>query len=595
MSVDVIDLDSQLGQYGLGLILVGPLLGLSMSSGYRYLHVAGDGSKVYQTITFGFVQVEANALRQRADIVEKLEKRFAEVIVFDSHLEMARAVRKRWPNEETARVLTSAEQEAKAEATKRPETAKGANRPERIDTGKIAGAPPGDLRDEGEPVDYTDNREVVSTLGTPRLRDRGPPNAGLRPVATLTPPSLFTAGPSYAPSGDCVPTQQLHSEFGRDNIARALLRLESDLRPAQTPASPSSPTAIPRRSPSGDRVPAHQQRHSRLSQDDIARAILRLESDLHRAPTRPSNLAATPNQLHTGYCALTRQQRQPGLDQDNAALSVVGLETSDQLGGVQRPHFARSLTSTLRRICAVSSVALVAWAIALPSAPNVPGKTVQGPVPAPLISLDRNEASAPAASASVPIQQEKADKLALVVEPTLAGLPSVSRQQEAANEPAPQVEPTAIAPVPNQPTEANKPPPQVELAHTTLPLSPPSQAVQAEAAPVSWPQLGPTRGSNVAIGLNAEQIAGLVSRGMDFLRSGDYTSARLVLGRAAEADSASAALMLGATFDPLVIQQLSGIGIAPDVARARQWYQRAAELGSDAASQQLAKLAQSGK
>ena len=82
----------------------------------------------------------------------------------------------------------------------------------------------------------------------------------------------------------------------------------------------------------------------------------------------------------------------------------------------------------------------------------------------------------------------------------------------------------------------------------------------------------------------------LVKRGQDFLQNGDLASARLILRRAAEAGSANAALALGATFDPLVIQRLGVIGIEPDTARARQWYQRAAELGSATASQQLTKL-----
>jgi TPR repeat protein len=34
------------------------------------------------------------------------------------------------------------------------------------------------------------------------------------------------------------------------------------------------------------------------------------------------------------------------------------------------------------------------------------------------------------------------------------------------------------------------------------------------------------------------------------------------------------------------------VGREPDAARARKWYQKAMELGSEVASQQLAKLAQ---
>ena len=93
--------------------------------------------------------------------------------------------------------------------------------------------------------------------------------------------------------------------------------------------------------------------------------------------------------------------------------------------------------------------------------------------------------------------------------------------------------------------------------------------------------------------LDAEEIATLVNRGTDSLKNGDLASARLLLRRAAESGSANAALMLGETYDPLSIQQLGAIGVVPDVEQARQWYEKAAALGSVAASQQLVKLAHS--
>jgi hypothetical protein len=89
-----------------------------------------------------------------------------------------------------------------------------------------------------------------------------------------------------------------------------------------------------------------------------------------------------------------------------------------------------------------------------------------------------------------------------------------------------------------------------------------------------------------------EEISALIKLAQGFLSNRDFSSARLLLRRAAEAGSAAAALSLGETFDPLVIQQLHTIGVQPDPAKAREWYQRAAQLGSDAASQHLAKLAQ---
>jgi TPR repeat protein len=120
-------------------------------------------------------------------------------------------------------------------------------------------------------------------------------------------------------------------------------------------------------------------------------------------------------------------------------------------------------------------------------------------------------------------------------------------------------------------------------------------SVQAETAPVFGPQSPQAQEGSAARQLDAEEIATLINRGTDALKRGDLVSARLLLRRAAEADSASAALMLGTTFDPLVIQQLGAIGVVPDVAQARQWYEKAAELGSDTASERLAKLPQTGQ
>lgn len=109
-------------------------------------------------------------------------------------------------------------------------------------------------------------------------------------------------------------------------------------------------------------------------------------------------------------------------------------------------------------------------------------------------------------------------------------------------------------------------------------------------APQPPPPPPPPRPPDSTPTLDADEIATLLKRGEDLLHNGDLASARLLLRRAAEAGSASAALVLGTTFDPLVIGRLGVIGIEPDTARARTWYQKAVELGSTAASQQLANL-----
>ena len=151
----------------------------------------------------------------------------------------------------------------------------------------------------------------------------------------------------------------------------------------------------------------------------------------------------------------------------------------------------------------------------------------------------------------------------------------------------------------NQLAETNKPLVRPEPAPTTTSSLPsqPSQvaSVQAGTAPVFGPQSLRVQEGSAARHLDAERIAALINRGTDSLKNGDLVSARLLLRRAAEAGSASAALMLGTTFDPLVIQQLGAIGVVSDVAQARQWYEKAMELGSDVASQRLAKLPQTGQ
>jgi len=88
-----------------------------------------------------------------------------------------------------------------------------------------------------------------------------------------------------------------------------------------------------------------------------------------------------------------------------------------------------------------------------------------------------------------------------------------------------------------------------------------------------------------------EEISALIKLSQDFVRNRDFASARLLLRRAAEAGSAAAALSLGETFDPLLIRRLGAIGAQPDVAKAREWYQLGAQLGSNTAAQHLAKLA----
>lgn len=92
--------------------------------------------------------------------------------------------------------------------------------------------------------------------------------------------------------------------------------------------------------------------------------------------------------------------------------------------------------------------------------------------------------------------------------------------------------------------------------------------------------------------LDAEELAELIKRGEGFLRGGDIPSARIALRRGANAGSAQAVLLMGATFDPTYLDEQGVLGFAADAAQARVWYERAAALGSDEAQHRLERLGQ---
>ena len=122
------------------------------------------------------------------------------------------------------------------------------------------------------------------------------------------------------------------------------------------------------------------------------------------------------------------------------------------------------------------------------------------------------------------------------------------------------------------------------------------QATRArQEPPEGAPAADPPRPAAKTVALAPDEIAMLVKRGKDLLTTGDVASARLLLRRAAEAGDAEAALAFGSTFDPAVIARLGAIGVETDSARARKWYEKAAALGSNLASDKIAKLAEAGR
>jgi curved DNA-binding protein CbpA len=92
--------------------------------------------------------------------------------------------------------------------------------------------------------------------------------------------------------------------------------------------------------------------------------------------------------------------------------------------------------------------------------------------------------------------------------------------------------------------------------------------------------------------INQRQIALLIERSRELITEGDVAAARTALSRAAEGRDARAALVLGATYDPIMLSSVPTVGLAADVALARGWYEKAKELGSPEAQERLNLLTQ---
>ncbi|UPT88354.1 hypothetical protein HAP41_0000004225 [Bradyrhizobium barranii subsp. apii] len=122
-------------------------------------------------------------------------------------------------------------------------------------------------------------------------------------------------------------------------------------------------------------------------------------------------------------------------------------------------------------------------------------------------------------------------------------------------------------------------------------------ALQAQAptptpapAPVAAPPAPTPPAKTLAKTLDADTLAGLMTRAKNLLRIGDIVAARLLLERAANAQDATAAFLLAQTYDPAVLGTSDARSIAGDATVARDWYQKAAALGSAEARQRLAQL-----
>lgn len=148
------------------------------------------------------------------------------------------------------------------------------------------------------------------------------------------------------------------------------------------------------------------------------------------------------------------------------------------------------------------------------------------------------------------------------------------------------------------PTRLSTPPPVPAVrSFSTAAISPPRddltsaysqtpQTLQTRPLPPDEPPVtaAPVRR------MDRDELTTLMRRAKGLLAAGDIPSARLLLERAANAQDANAAFMLGQTYDPQMLGTQDTRKIKSDPATARAWYQQAAQLGSAEAQRRLGQL-----
>ena len=191
----------------------------------------------------------------------------------------------------------------------------------------------------------------------------------------------------------------------------------------------------------------------------------------------------------------------------------------------------------------------------------------------PLSLFANAKASLPAATADqASTSPPPAVQSVAAVSPPVAASVPTRDEIAAALRTAHQSQPEIRAP------EIRQPPAVVAVAApAVVEVAAPAVAAPAPAAP-------PARR------LDADELATLLKRAKGLIAIGDIAPARLLLQRAADAQEASAALLLAQTYDPAVLGTPDMRSITPDPAMARAWYQKAAQFGSLDAQQRLAQM-----
>ena len=98
----------------------------------------------------------------------------------------------------------------------------------------------------------------------------------------------------------------------------------------------------------------------------------------------------------------------------------------------------------------------------------------------------------------------------------------------------------------------------------------------------------PTHGTVVPMTQDVLKV--LRARATDMLANRDISGARLLYARMAAAGDTSAATAMGKTYAPSFLADIGALGLQPDTAQARAWYEKARASGDKEAETRLQQL-----
>jgi TPR repeat protein len=222
-----------------------------------------------------------------------------------------------------------------------------------------------------------------------------------------------------------------------------------------------------------------------------------------------------------------------------------------------------------------------------PAAPSA--ASVEEPTPAPDASPvpPTPARPQPASPERLAATQPTAKPSVAAASPAHATPPSAARATPA---PAGQAKPAAAGQMSASSTSGKSAPASAPAKTSPAQLASIDATSKSSAVPVTSVKTVPIRPTEPVRPLGPDEIETLLKQGANFVSVGDFASARVVFGRVAEARDARGAVALAATYDPVALAKINAKGATPDIAKARQWYNKASELGSRDVGSRLAAL-----